>query len=212
MGAGRTARRSLRKRISGAATALLLGLIALSACTEIELPPERDAGSKSDERCYANTDCGEGERCNAGEVCLPPPGCRPGQPCPAVCTGYCVEEPDGPWRCMAPEQCPEDAYCSVDGQCLSDGQCNVPADCTLEGNVYPTILCIGYPTCTRGRCGTQCGEPRCIDLIGYDFGPCEAILGWGVVDGVCTPISGCSSDSFELFPDERSCGLACAAR
>jgi hypothetical protein len=97
----------------------------------------------------------------------------------------------------------------VDGQCLSDGQCNVPADCTLEGNVYPAILCIGHPVCRQGSCGIQCGEPRCIDLTGYDFGPCEAILGWGVVDGACMPVSGCSSDDFELFPNEDACARAC---
>ena len=44
------------------------------------------------ERCFADADCARTEYCNAIDVCLPPPGCRRGEQCPAVCTGYCVSD------------------------------------------------------------------------------------------------------------------------
>ena len=35
-------------------------------------------------------------------------------------------------------------------------------------------------------------QDECTDLSGIDFGPCEAILGYGLIDGECQAISGCS--------------------
>ena len=48
----------------------------------------------------------------------------------------------------------------------------------------------------------------CEDLAGFDFGDCEAILGWGVIDGDCQLIVGCSSP-VPLFATQAECEAAC---
>lgn len=229
------------------------------------------------ERCVSDADCSEKERCNAAEVCLPPPGCTGGEPCPSVCTGYCVESsgecasdadcPGGSWcrvtqegshscvpfategqhcngftlpwayevcspelvcdlpefvadapgvcrsPCKSDAECPEAAYCATDQLCHADGNCDRALDCTLPGNTYPHIECVGHPTCPLfpepGVCGWLCRDPRCLDLHGSDFGPCDAVLGWAVVGGVCREVSGCSAGELKLFRSEAECAAAC---
>jgi hypothetical protein len=82
------------------------------------------------------------------------------------------------------------------------------------GNDYPRPLCVGFPTCPQyelgAQCGWRCGNPACIDLAEHDFGPCDAVLGWGRVNGICTAISGCSAAPFELFASEAACASACS--
>ena len=95
------------------------------------------------QRCTFDEDCPVWATCNAAEICLPPPDCEPGEPCPAICTGYCV------------------------------------------------------------------AAPTCFDLAGYDFGPCDAVLGWGIVGGVCTEVSGCEADPFTLFASREECAATC---
>jgi hypothetical protein len=109
-------------------------------------------------RCYSDDDCQSGERCNAGEVCLPPPGCGPGRVCPAVCTGFCVPQEAG---CKTSADCKETQYCASDKLCHEDATCNTAVDCTLEGNNYPRILCVGYAVCSAdNQCGYRCGVPN----------------------------------------------------
>lgn len=48
----------------------------------------------------------------------------------------------------------------------------------------------------------------CDDLGGIDFGDCEAVLGWGIIDGSCTLIIGCSSP-VPLFVSQAACEEAC---
>ena len=48
----------------------------------------------------------------------------------------------------------------------------------------------------------------CDDLGGIDFGDCEAVLGWGMIDGSCTLIIGCSSP-VPLFVSQAACEEAC---
>ena len=56
----------------------------------------------------------------------------------------------------------------------------------------------------------------CIDLMWIDFGPCDAFLGFGMVDGECTEISGCSMvvNGFDFGPyfheTAEACEIACA--
>lgn len=180
--------------------------------------------------CQASADCAAGAECNAGAVCLPPPGCTAGAPCPAVCSGYCVEgspatdadcrsDADcaaGHWcrpetersqcvpfasegedcegfrlpefrqRCGPGLQCDfsdptgdiggicrppcknlgdcrENQYCAEDGLCHRDGACETEADCRAEGNLYPTVLCVGALVC-RGGGGSGFGarEGACV--------------------------------------------------
>lgn len=164
--------------------------------------------------CLSDTDCPTGTRCNAAELCFPPPGCEPGDPCPSVCSGYC--EPAT--ACTTNTDCEDTQYCAVDGLCRSDGSCRLEVDCNLPGHDYPHIECVGHGICESGgtgvgpgACGWQCTNPMCLDLLGYDFGPCDAVLGWGVTEGVCVEVSGCEADPFTLFTSSEECTTGCRA-
>ncbi len=49
----------------------------------------------------------------------------------------------------------------------------------------------GVTSWTAGQCGNPVIADACTDLAGIDFGDCEAIIGYGLVNGVCTAIGGC---------------------
>lgn len=140
------------------------------------------------------------ERCEPGLVCDAPDFIADA---PGVCRSPCESS----------AECAEDQYCSSDGACEADGACEVSADCNLEGNVFAAPRCLGYGVCDpfAQQCGWECGDPRCADLLGFDFGPCDAVLGAGVLGGQCGTVSGCSSEPFELFESEAECRSACSA-
>jgi hypothetical protein len=89
-------------------------------CDDFCANPDPDCDG--DQYCYSDDQCGAGERCNADEVCLSP--CAPGEVCPAVCAGFCVEDtqPDECWGAWV------DQF----------GACRTPAD-----GVYPDECCFG---------------------------------------------------------------------
>ena len=92
--------------------------------------------------------------------------------------------------------------------CRDDGTCNAHPDCNDPNNQYIHPLCVGRGFCFGGHCGWVCGTP-CVDLAGVDFGPCDALLGWGLVNGSCASISGCSASGLPLFPTREECTKAC---
>ena len=53
----------------------------------------------------------------------------------------------------------------------------------------------------------------CVDLAGVDFGPCDAIIGVGFVDGGCTYLSGCDCGDYcgDVFESMQACTEGCAA-
>ena len=57
---------------------------------------------------------------------------------------------------------------------------------------------------------------QCVDLLLIDLGPCDAVLGYGLLDGECTEISGCSMvvNGVDLSPyiheTPEACEAACA--
>jgi hypothetical protein len=160
-------------------------------------------------RCLSDAECSSGARCNASEVCLPPPECEPGDACPRVCSGYCE-----PTACTSNTECDASEYCASDGLCRADGACRLEVDCSLAGNDYAHIECVGHGICeasggSESTCGWECTNPMCVDLLGYDFGPCDAVLGWGVIGGACVEVSGCTSDRFVLFVSRDQCTAAC---
>lgn len=182
--------------------------------------------------CTYDKDCGDGLWCRATETqnvgeCVPfqqegetcggfTPSwmftkCAPG----LVCTDYPPMIADAPGKCRKPcqtlKECAADQYCSSDGICLSDGTCKVTPDCSSDGNSYVHIMCAGYAYCTEaGQCGWRCGiHPVCPDLSGVDFGACEMLLGWGVVNGSCTAVSGCGSRGFLFFGSLQECQAQC---
>lgn len=52
------------------------------------------------------------------------------------------------------------------------------------------------------------GEPSCEDVGDIDFGPCDAVLGVGVIEGDCVVISGCESP-VPLFVTILDCLSTC---
>ncbi len=163
-------------------------------------------------RCLSDAECSTGARCNAAEVCLPLPECEPGDSCPAVCSGCCETT-----TCTSNAECDATHYCATDGLCRTDGVCRLEVDCSLPGNGYGHIACLGHGICVasgtdEGACGWECTNPMCVDLLGYDFGSCAAVLGWGVVGGACVAVSGCDPDPFVLFASRDECTAACPAQ
>jgi uncharacterized small protein (DUF1192 family) len=61
----------------------------------------------------------------------------------------------------------------------------------------------------RERCCETPSDP--CDLSGIDFGPCDAVLGWGGIDGECQEISGCVSP-VPLFASREECLKECHCR
>lgn len=49
------------------------------------------------------------------------------------------------------------------------------------------------------------------DVSDLDFGPCDAVLGWGGIDGQCQEISGCESP-VPLFESQQACERECSCR
>jgi hypothetical protein len=60
--------------------------------------------------CYSDDDCGASAHCSVSDgECLPPPGCDPGQGCPAVCYGRCIPNSD---VCAAAD-CAPNTHCEA---------------------------------------------------------------------------------------------------
>jgi len=65
--------------------------------------------------------------------------------------------------------------------------------CGCDNNTYSNecyAFYAGVTSWTPGECGSIVIEP-CTDLGDVDFGPCEMVLGVGVLNGTCQSISGC---------------------
>ena len=60
--------------------------------------------------------------------------------------------------------------------------------------------------------GLACGHTLCDDLSVNDinFGMCDMVLGYGVVEGQCQTISGCAlPPGIELFGTMQACNASC---
>ena len=158
---------------------------------------------EQDEACNCNevSTCrdikdSEALRCGDNLVCSAPNTESPGvcmQPCDENCKGYCTPT----------------------GTCREFGECRYDVDCDVESNVYEGKLSPqeGYGLCVYGQCQSECGDPRCVERVGLDFGRCGEVLGWGKLWGECTKIVGCHETveklRFELFPNQEECEEGC---
>jgi len=153
----------------------------------------------------------EGEYCGGYTPLSGGTKCMPG----LSCTDHSAFIPDLPGRCRKPCQddknCGDDQYCSSNQFCRDLGACFVVADCELSANDYIKDDCEGYATCQNGACGWACGASPCTDLSGVEFGTCEMFMGWGVVDGKCTGVSGCGAMGYTFFQSEFECQSECGA-
>ena len=80
--------------------------------------------------------------------------------------------------------------------------------------LFTSDSCVGYGVCRNdGQCGWECGDVSCRDLalpVPFgEFGFCEMILGFGVVDGECASISGCERQGQVLHDSLDACEATC---
>jgi len=66
-------------------------------------------------------------------------------------------------------------------------------DDVTYSNSCIAIIQGGVTFWTPGECGGLIIADPCTDIAGIDFGECALFLGYGIVNGVCTPISGCGT-------------------
>jgi hypothetical protein len=127
---------------------IMVGMAAvLGAC---QTPPQGEERSQDESvqselararQCRSSNQCGPGRYCTTEDgVCNPPPGCRPGSICPAVCFGTCQT------RAVAcgPTSCPA-------GQVCCNASCGI---CTPPGGVCTQQVC--EPTAGRCRSDADC--------------------------------------------------------
>ena len=94
---------------------------------------------------------------------------------------------------------------------------------TCEETIYVTVSFMATDECgnTASQAATLTIQPSsveaepCTDLAGVDFGFCDMVLGIGIMDGICTYISGCGSSvggvnyANALFESMDECMFSC---
>jgi hypothetical protein len=151
----------------------------------------------------------EGEACGGFTPAWAALRCGPSLVCTDV-PPYLVDAPGTCRRpCASGADCGAAQYCARAGVCRDDGACFEPLDCDAAGNQYAHPACKGYGECTAAVCGWQCGDPGCREVGSVDFGPCDAVLGFGVVGGQCVTISGCDAGGYTLWPTLVDCQGDC---
>jgi hypothetical protein len=90
--------------------------------------------------------------------------------------------------------------------CIDSSQINPDIMCTADYNpvcgcndITYSNACIaenwfGVTSWTPGECqGTITFADSCADLAGLDFGACTMFIGYGLINGICSSISGCGT-------------------
>lgn len=146
--------------------------------------------------CYGDEDCPAAQHCSVSDgECGTPPGCDPGQPCPAVCYGKCVD--DESVQCVvsgcSSEICAQEPLASfcvyLDWyQCLAFSQCGpfgASGACGWEETPEFKECMAGFEVDPEGKeCWDDSGCP-----YGYyceltpESGVCKAYLEYGNCKG-----------------------------
>ncbi len=136
--------------------------------------------------CSSSAACQRGEVCTTEDgVCNPPPGCRPGDVCPALCYGTCGSsgggERCGPTVCAPGTVCcnascgtctPPGAACTQQacepppaGACKADFDCRTYSDYCAGCSCGALSVCDAEPVCTGP--GVQCFVDPCASAQAY---------------------------------------------
>jgi len=129
--------------------------------------------------CLSSADCPSDQHCTTEDgVCNPPPGCKPGRPCPAICYGTCEPKPVacGPTTCPAGQVCcnascgictPPGGVCTQQicqpppsgGPCATDSDCRTFSDTCTGCDCASLSICEKDPVCPGP--GVQCFVDPC---------------------------------------------------
>ncbi len=115
--------------------------------------------------------CHSSDQCQSNEYCTTEKGdcrsiCRPGEMCPAVCTGEC--KPKQTSNTCEPTVCPDGtkvARCNDNGTTINyfADPCSHHKICVPPPCAYPPVGCTyGNPT-MRDDCPVDCGKLKCAD-------------------------------------------------
>ncbi len=140
--------------------------------------------------------------------------------CYAVNYGGVTSYTDGPCQTTEPQDCFDLAdvdfgLCDMFlGVAVINSTCAFVSGCgwEVEGVDYSPYFYESLEDCEQ-QCGTSL--PECLDLLGVDFGECDAVLGVAVVSGQCIFVSGCGYEvggvdySGNFFEDITSCEGHC---
>ena len=205
-------------------------------CTGICVTEESQVQAPS---CSYDWQCGVGEWCRAGfdgqSLCVLAQD--EGEACSCDVDNVCTATESAALRCgdelkcqsrgteelgMCVRPCDEtcgssssNTYCSPIGSCREVGTCRIDVDCDVEENIFEGKLSAGegFGFCVYNECKSECGDAKCVDLAGLDFGSCDDFLGWGRLWGVCQAIEGCNysdaAERFNLFTTEGQCNEQC---
>jgi len=149
--------------------------------------------------CASTADCAAGSLCTVDEgVCNPPPGCKRGDVCPAVCYGTCKARPPVV-QCRVDADCRAFAFMCTGCDCLALGPNDREPVC--EG---PGVQCLVDPCrdktarCDGGRCAIApapaCGTGTVPRRVCIECGPAGGCATETDCARVCTQDADCGAN------------------
>jgi len=221
----------------------------MATCIGEIICQDRQCGIECDTGCDSAADCGDGEFCAADGVCERIGGCaivddcwkdeNQGYPI-ATCLGTmecktrtcgmnCSGGSDALFPCQSSKDCTEpESYCNSYEICRKNGSCVTDADCSMPGNFYPEIECIGKKYCDEsGMCAKVCGtegEPEPLPQKCTSSDQCSGDDEYCAGNGLCLKHGACDKegdctnrDNAIFFPacvgtiycEEGQCGKVC---
>jgi len=116
-------------------------------------PPSSDAGMST--VCRSTAECGAGLTCSTEwGVCNPPAGCRPGNACPAVCSGFCETSKPAPTPVPdpAPPRCRDTVLAGDETTCKSQEEWKLHAYQACQAqNLTLNAYSVGGGDCAPGK-------------------------------------------------------------
>lgn len=137
----------------------------------------------------------------SGNECNVMDSCQYGAGDVVTVTGYVRVTQWGQTQIEVTDSHAADLACSmIDTSCPADFTCNWGCPTAANCGINP-----------QGTC--ELNEPPnvCEDFSDLDFGMCEMLLGWGIRNNECVPISGCSAQGHTFLQSDTACIEACPA-